>query len=235
MVLSKVYSGSEERTIKEFRFRSFGESESFAPLEAAAFEPSVQGDSKTAHPPLLQPDLSSPIIMPEAPNDLQQRLEEAQALGRQEGLAQAEERFEDTSRALAQALEDVSRLRESLAQSGSQDMLRLVMAVAEQIVRRTIEVDPNVVLTTVENALQASVRSDSYRVSINPEDLEVVNAQKPLFIASISGLQNLSFDADASISRGGCRIDSELGDVDATIESQLDAIRQALATAITEE
>ena len=62
----------------------------------------------------------------------------------------------------------------------------------------------------------------------------MVNAQKPLFLASISGLRNLSIDADAAISRGGCRVDSELGDVDATIESQLAAIRQALAAAVTE-
>jgi flagellar assembly protein FliH len=161
-------------------------------------------------------------------------LEEAKAQGRQEGLALAEERFEATSRTLAKALEDISRLRESLAQSSSQDMLRLVMAVAEQIVRRELEVDPKVVLTIIENALQASVRADSYRISISPADFAVVNAQKPLFLASISGLKNLNIDADAAISRGGCRVDSELGDVDATIESQLDTIRQSLVAAITE-
>lgn len=221
MGLSKIYRGSEGENITEFHFRSFGESDTLSPLESGSFaQPEFAGKGSPAAG---------------APTSLPQLLEEAKARGRQEGLALAEERFDATTRALAQGLEDVSRLRESLAQSGSQDMLRLVMAVAEQIVRRTIVVDPNVVLTIIESALQASVRSDNYRLSIHPEDLEVVNAQKPLFLASISGLQNLSIDADVAISRGGCRVDSELGDVDATIESQLDAIRQALAAAITED
>ncbi len=221
MGLSKIYRGSDGENVTEFHFRSFGESDMPAPLESASFEP--PGGTPAA------------TVSSAAPSNLPQLLEEAQARGRQEGLALAEERFETTTRSLAQALEELSRLRESLAQSGSQDMLRLVMAVAEQIVRRAIDVDPQVVLTIIENALQASVRSDSYRLSIHPEDLEVVNAQKPLFLASISGLQNLSIDADTAISRGGCRVDSELGDVDATIESQLDAIRQALSAAITED
>ncbi len=109
------------------------------------------------------------------------------------------------------------------------------MAVAEQVIRRSVDVDPNVVLSIIENALQASVRSDSYRICINPADLEAVTKQKPLFLASISGLKNISFEADSSISPGGCRVDSELGDVDATIETQLESIRHALNEAITED
>lgn len=219
MGLSKVYRDSGGESIQEFRFRSFGDSEAAPAQEGGSFvaSQSVEQGASAA-----------------APANLPKQLEEAKARGRQEGLAIAEERFEATSRALAKALEDVSRLRESLAQSSSQDMLRLVMAVAEQVIRREVAVDPNLVVSIIENALQASVRSDSYRISINPADLEVVNAQKPLFLASISGLRNLSIDADAAISRGGCRVDSELGDVDATIESQLAAIRQALAAAVTE-
>jgi flagellar assembly protein FliH len=219
MGLSKVYSGAEGETITEFQFRSFGEAGQAA-----------QGSGSLSAAKVAEPVAAAGA----APVNLPKLLEEAKAKGRQEGLAQAEGRFETTSRTLAKALEDISRLRESLAQSSSQDMLRLVMAVAEQIIRRKLEVDPNVVLTIIENALQASVRADSYRISISPADLEVVNAQKPLFLASISGLRNLSIEADAAISRGGCRVDSELGDVDATIETQLDAIRQALAAAITE-
>lgn len=225
MGVSRIYRHAEGDDVKEFRFRSFGDGEALAPLEASSFE---------------QPEFAEPqaprtaVVSNEAPANLPQLLEEAQARGRQEGLAIGQERFESTTNALAQALEEVCRLRDSLAQSGTQDMLRLVMAVAEQIVRRVIEVDPKLVIYMVEQALHASVRADSYRISVNPEDLEVVNAQKPLFMASISGLKNLSIDSDPAISRGGCRVDSELGDVDATVESQLDAIRQALAEAITE-
>lgn len=226
MNLSKIYRGVEVGDLQEFQFRSFGETEPLPPLDGD----NLGGPQFSA---AVSPAITSPVIHAKVPTG-QQQGEEAYARGRQEGLAAAELRFESTIQALTQALEDVSRLRQSLAQTGSQDMLRLVMTVAEQIVRRSIEVDPNVVLSIIETALQASVRADNYRIRINPADLEGVTKQKPLFLASISGLKNLSFEGDPEISSGGCRVDSELGDVDATIESQLDAIRAALSEAIAD-
>lgn len=226
MSLSKIYRGSEAGELKAFRFRCFGEPElpEGEEQELSAAEFTV--------PPLASTPVAPEAVEPRQP--LAQQLEEAYARGRQEGLNEAEQRFETTTKALAEALEEVCRVRVSLAKSSSQDMLRLVMAVAEQVILRSVEVDPSVILAIIENALQASVRSDSYRIRVNPGDLEVVTKQKPLFLASISGLKNLSFEADASIEKGGCRVDSELGDVDATIETQLESIRQVLSEAITE-
>lgn len=222
MSLSKVYRGAEAGELKEFHFRSFGD-----PIPAPQSDPEAAAKAAVASP------ASSAEAMP-AELSLAQQMEEAYARGRQDGLNEAEGRFATTVQALTQALEDVSRMRDSLAQTGSQDMLRLVMAVAEQVIRTTVTVDPNVVLAIIENALKASIRADSFRVRVNPVDLEGVTKQKPLFLASISGMKNISFEADPQISQGGCRVDSELGDVDATIETQLEAIRQALSEAITE-
>ena len=225
MSLSKVHRGADAVDLKEFQFRSFGETEPQSPIDGDSFSLSNLTDS-------VAPVAAASVAPVEQLSAKQ--LEEAYARGRQEGLNAGEQRLESTTRALTQALEDVSRLRESLAQTGSQDMLRLVMAVAEQVIRRSVEVDPAVVLGIIENALQASVRADNYRIRINPADLEGVTKQKPLFLASISGLKNLSFEADASISPGGCHVDSELGDVDATIETQIESIRAALSEAIEE-
>lgn len=234
MNLSKIYRGGETGDLKEFQFRSFGETEPLPPTEGEGFTLSGLVEPERPVAPVVKPAPAS-APAPAAPGlSAKQQAEEAYARGRQEGLDSAQLQFESTTQALAQALEEVCRVRESLAQTGSRDMLRLVMAVAEQIIRRSIAVDPAVVLTIIENALQASVRADNYRISINPDDLDVVTKQKPLFLASISGLKNLSFDADSAISPGGCRVDSELGDVDATIETQLESIKNVLYEAITE-
>lgn len=222
MSLSKVYRGADAGDLKEFQFRSFGE-----PVPAPQSDTDASAAAAVAPPPASAEAMQAEL-------SVAQQMEEAYARGRQDGLNEAEGRFATTVQALAQALEDVSRLRESLAQTGSQDMLRLVMAVSEQVIRTVVDVDSNVVLAIIENALQASIRADSFRVRVNPADLEGVTKQKPLFLASISGLKNISFEADPQISQGGCRVDSELGDVDATIETQLEAIRQALSEAITE-
>lgn len=224
MNLSKIYRGAEANGIKEFQFRSFGDTELGSPLEGDGF---VQGSVGGTPGGAIAAGVPAKT---HSANDV----EEAYVRGRQESLDRAGSNLETAAQALAAAAEDISRLRGSLIRNNSQDMLRLVMAVSEQIVRREVAADPDIILSIIENALQSSVRTDQYRILINPADLEKVTKQKPLFLASISGLKNLSIETDAAISPGGCRVDSDLGDVDATIETQLEAIRQALSEAITD-
>ena len=220
MNLSKIYRGAEASDLQEFQFRSFGETEPSPPATDGFVK------NPTVAPPLAPPTATAAIS--------HQDIEEAYARGRREALDDAGKDLVAAAQALVTAAEEISRLRESLAQNSSRDMLRLVMTIAEQIIRREVAADPQVVLSIIENALQSSVRSDQYRVRVNPADLEQVVQQKPLFLASISGLKNLSIEADPEISRGGCLVDSDLGEVDATIETQLESIQQALSEAITD-
>ena len=111
-------------------------------------------------------------------------------------------------------------------------MLRLVMTVAEQIIHEQAAIDSGVVVKVIQNALNEAVRADHYRIFVNPADLAAVTEQKPLFLASISGLKNIHVEADPSVSAGGCRVDSEFGNVDATLETQFATIRQALQEAL---
>jgi len=216
MSLSKIYRGNDAAELKSFEFQSFG-----------GKAPSPAGPDKKAAPTPPPPTAVA--------GHSAQEVEESYARGFREGLEQAGQRLESATKALADALDEVSRLREKLAQNSRQDMLRLVMAVAEQVIRTQAAVDSGVVMNIIDNALQSAVRSDRYRVRINPADLAAVNEQKPLFIASVSGLKNLHIEADANISAGGCRVDSELGEVDATLETQLETIRQALTEAMTDQ
>lgn len=222
MSLSKIYRGAEADGLQQFEFRSFGEP------DATSSQPSkftqgtaVSGSSKSG------PATGS------GPNP--RELEEAYARGHRAGLQTAQEQFDTTLETLATALEEVSRLREQLARSSRQDLLRLVMAVAEQVIRREVAADPQILLTILDQALKASVQADQYRILVNPQDRERVNEHKPLFLASISGLTNLSIEGEAKISPGGCRIESDLGEVDATIESQLEMIQQTLNAAIADQ
>jgi flagellar assembly protein FliH len=210
MSLSKIYRGEETNGLRPYTFASFGGS-------AAPESEGYAGPVETQEEPAQEPSGHTP-----------QELEEAYAKGVRDGLEQAEKQFGDSSQALAEAVAEVSRLRETLARNSRQDMLRLVMAIAEQVILREAKADPEVVLHIIENALQASVRSDSYRIRVNPADLDIVTEKKPLFFASMSGLKNLVIEPDPAVTAGGCQVESELGEVDATLETQLDAIQKAL-------
>lgn len=223
MNLSKIYRGTETDGLQQFQFRSFGDTDP----AAMDTETITTGSSFT-------PSAQTLPAAAESAGASAKEIEEAYARGRREALSDAEQHLESAAQGLIAALEEVNRLRTALANNSKQDMLRLVMTIAEQVIRREVSADPNVIHSIIENALQSSVRADHYRVLINPVDLEKVTEKKPFFLASISGLENLTIEGDSSISPGGCRVDSELGTVDATIETQLESIQNALSQAITD-
>jgi len=129
---------------------------------------------------------------------------------------------------LAENFSELSRLREEVLTNSTDDMLRLVLAIAEKVIRREVQTDPSIILTTLEAALQAAIHADSYHVKVHPDDLAMVMEKKSLFMASISGLKNITMEGDATVSRGGCLVESELGQVDASIDGQLGELRDIL-------
>jgi flagellar assembly protein FliH len=222
MSWSKVYRGLESCTLKPHRFAEFGpDGKTLPPTEpprpAATFQ-SPPGQEKV-------PEKA------EAEN-LEAKLEEAVARGRREGAKEAELRFGKATESLTLAMEEISRLRESLLDNASQDMLSLVITIARQLIHAELSVNSAIILGTIERALQAAVRSDAYHLRVNEEDLAVVTEKKPLFLARISSLKNLTIEADPTVGRGGCRLESDLGEVDATMESQIEVIRRTLSGAV---
>ena len=133
--------------------------------------------------------------------------------------------------ALASGLEEIGRLRENVLQSSTEDMYQLIMTIAEQVILCEVEAKPDIIIGTLQKALQSAISSSEYHVKLHPDDLAIVKLKKPLFMSTVSGLKNITLEADEAMTRGGCLVESELGLVDATIKSQLDELRLQLLAA----
>ncbi len=89
-----------------------------------------------------------------------------------------------------------------------------------------------------EQGIQAAVRqaashvlsSEQLVVRLHPDDLATLRAAGDLDSVSSSGIP-LSWVADQSIGLGGCVLDTDGGELDARLETQLDRLRAALLAA----
>ncbi|MCF6291627.1 MAG: flagellar assembly protein FliH [Desulfobacterales bacterium] len=176
----------------------------------------------------------APAVAPAPPVSAQLREELGGATG-PTVREQQEQELNQLLGALATGLGELDRLRNNVLKNSTQDMLRLVLAVAEQVIHCEVKANHEVILSTLGTALQSAINSDEYHVKVHPDDLAVVVENKPLFLASVSGLKNITLEADEKVSRGGCLIESELGQVDASIEGQLEELRQRLQATVADE
>lgn len=186
--------------------------------EAVAVEPAP--DREVVEPIEAEPGISE--------EELSRAVLEAEERGRQAGIEAARGGLSRSADALSAALEELSGLRQRLLARNSDDMARLVMGIARQVLDIELSIRPETVLETVRKGLLMAVQSDTYHVFVNPQDLDMVLEEKPLFLAGVSGLKNIVVEADPDVGQGGCRLVSDLGEVDATLEHRLAEIETTL-------
>jgi flagellar assembly protein FliH len=94
---------------------------------------------------------------------------------------------------------------------------RMAESVARQVVRSELTTRPELAATVASQAVEAVLLSAKHiRVHVHPEDLALVQQGA----ADALGARGARLLADTGMSRGGCRVESDLGRIDATIETR---------------
>ena len=153
--------------------------------------------------------------------------------GREAGTEQAHAEHERVLTSLEAAwratLDGFERARADLLLEARQDVLRLALALAEKVVKRTVEVDEGVAAEQLAAILALVTAPTRLHVRIHPDDRAAVERALPRLTARLGGLEHIDLVEDASLSRGSCVAESAGGAaIDATIDGQLDRMVRAL-------
>jgi flagellar assembly protein FliH len=128
------------------------------------------------------------------------------------------------ARKLAATLDDLVRVRDQMIRHTEKQMVQLALAVARRVVHREVAVDPTAMLTMMRVVLERV--SDAARVSVrlNPADHQAVTEA----LADAPTSDQVTVTADPRVPRGGCKVESEYGDIDAGVDAQIQEIARAL-------
>jgi flagellar assembly protein FliH len=106
--------------------------------------------------------------------------------------------------------------------------VELAMKVAERIVRREVAASPAVAIGLVREALEMAAGSPRIRICLNPADRDALGDEAQRLTKEIARTADTQIVSDPSISRGGCRVETQHGVIDQRIETQLDRIAEEL-------
>ncbi|MDR2726133.1 MAG: HrpE/YscL family type III secretion apparatus protein [Candidatus Adiutrix sp.] len=70
---------------------------------------------------------------------------------------------------------------------------------------------------------------------LNPEDAETVNEKLGEILREYPGLGLVEVAADSRLAKGSCTLESELGVIDASLETQIEAIRRSFLRRLTRQ
>ncbi|HBG46107.1 MAG TPA: hypothetical protein DDW94_03865 [Deltaproteobacteria bacterium] len=128
-------------------------------------------------------------------------------------------------------IQELASFRESLFSACENEMAVLSLAIAKKVVQREVEIKEDGVLDCVRTALKAVVAGGEIAIRVNPREIEVVSRNRPELLKYCGGARGLSVEPDELVSRGGCVISTNFGEIDSTITSIMSEIEEKLADA----
>jgi flagellar assembly protein FliH len=151
--------------------------------------------------------------------------EEGKKAGHQEGLIQGQQQIQVTIEHLSEIAFNLQKLYAFSRDHIAQEVLELSIALAKSITLRSIEKQPDIIFDVVEKALeQIPILQLPAKLLLNPLDAELIEANQGRSLKD-SGWKIVH---DASISRGGCRLETGSNDVDATVEKRIEKLMATL-------
>lgn len=105
-------------------------------------------------------------------------------------------------------------------------VLETSFAIAEKIIRRELEKDSSIV-NLIETCLKKVLTANEILIKLNPDDFEIVTNDLKAINKSIDA-SKIRFEKDEAIEKGGCLVETEIGNADARISSQMNELKRKL-------
>ncbi|HAN87161.1 MAG TPA: hypothetical protein DCQ13_05885 [Firmicutes bacterium] len=141
--------------------------------------------------------------------------------GRAAGLLEVREAYAEALDAIRSTADAIVDSADATVSQCEREIARLAVAVAEKLICKTLQEDPESVLAVVREAVRRTEGSRSVVIRVSPEDLGMIASARDELIGLSPDLRNMEIVEDTRIERGGCFIEMEVGAVDARVDEQL--------------
>ncbi|MEI8016981.1 MAG: FliH/SctL family protein [Schlesneria sp.] len=187
-------------------------------------------------------------ILNAARNDAMQLCEQVRAAARDDGRAHglresqeiiakmaAEIADQQVTAQLATALPALQAAAESLQAERDrwlvrweQIAVRLGVAIAEKLLQRQLAARPEFATEMISDALRLAAGQPQLTVYLHPDDLSAWGDRAPQIVQSLTACADTTLVPDPHSTRGGCRIETRHGEIDARVETMLHRIAEEL-------
>ncbi len=155
-----------------------------------------------------------------------QNIKEAAAKeGYQDGLSQARADLEDVKNAITAFLSAKQEVFEYIAP----DIMEISVEIAQKIIKKELQQDPSIILDNITEILKGLSKEETkITLRVNPVQVSLLKAEIPDVMNNVGLEAKVLIVPDETIMEGGCMVTTTNGVIDATIETQLSVISEAL-------
>jgi flagellar assembly protein FliH len=148
--------------------------------------------------------------------------------GQTQGQMIAVKKIEPLIQTLSHTIEELKKMRHLIIEKHQDQILEILVLIAEKVIHREIQLSPDIILDTVRHACSYLTETDEIRLRVHPSDFENIREIERIISTQLTGNGSIHFIEDTTIERGGIIIETEYGEIDASIRSQIEHMQEVL-------
>lgn len=130
--------------------------------------------------------------------------------------------------ALSHLLDEFEQRKHNLLAQAESGLIRLAIEIAGRVCKRDIATHGETVANNVRAVLEMVRNDNDVEIRLNPADFSLVEALAADFLEKSGRIQHVRLHADDALNPGACLLRSAAGEIDASIDTQLERVAEAL-------
>jgi len=148
--------------------------------------------------------------------------------GREQGFQEGQKEIERLVDTLQQIISAAIDKRNEIIQESETQVINLVLLIAKKVIKVISENQKNVVINNVVQALRKLKSRGDVVIRVNLSDVELTSEHINDFLKMVENVKSVTVLEDSSVDRGGCIIETDFGQIDARVSSQLHEIEEKI-------
>lgn len=144
--------------------------------------------------------------------------------GIESGFVAGKEEVERLIEKVHQVLNAAIEKRNQIIEESETQLINLVLLISQKVIKVISENQKNVVVNNVIQALRKLKTRGEVVVRVNLEDVKLTTNHIKDFMRMVDSVRSITVLEDSTVDRGGCIIETDFGEIDARISSQLNEI-----------
>jgi flagellar assembly protein FliH len=155
--------------------------------------------------------------------------------GTEKAFVESKANLLDRLQSLEKLLKRVEDLKTRLLIDNEAGLIQLVFHTAKKIAMRDLQENQQAVVEILKNVIGEIQENERVTVYLSSQDLEFLETLQQKSGQKIESLQRVKFSADSSLTSGGCKIETDYGSVNATVEERVERTWQTLQARVPQQ
>jgi flagellar assembly protein FliH len=147
--------------------------------------------------------------------------EQGRSEGREDGFNEGKAEVDRLTERTQVVLERAQDKRADILAETEKEIVTLVLLIARKVIKVISEKQRDIIIYNVIEALRKVKAKGNILIKVNLADLKLATEHKQNFIALMEGVKSINIVEDSTVDSGGCIIETDFGEIDARIASQL--------------